>query len=192
MVETPQWSHRADAISAIFHTNYRRPVGLATLLVDDQQTAEDVVQEAFTVLDGRWRQLRDPDAAITYLNRAVVNAGRDHLRYRRRATAGRLALVPRPEELPSAEHEAAARDEADRLWRAICDSDGNVRPGAFSSELWHRYVADYIAAPNPLNRIHATVGRRDRRPIPHRSDAPTVNRGLVVGRRQSPTGRAIR
>ena len=92
MVETPQWSHRADAVSALFHTNYRRLVGLATLLVDDQQTAEDVVQEAFASLYGRWRQLRDPDAAISYLNRAVVNAGRDHLRHRRRATAGRLAL----------------------------------------------------------------------------------------------------
>lgn len=121
MVETPRWSGGADAVSALFHTNYRRLVGLATLLVDDQETAEDVVQEAFAGLYCRWRQLRDPNAAITYLNRAVVNAGRDHLRHRRRATAGHLALVPRPEALPSAEHDAVANDEADRLWRAISE-----------------------------------------------------------------------
>jgi RNA polymerase sigma-70 factor (sigma-E family) len=120
-VETPQWSGGADAVAALFFTHYRRLVGLATLLVDDRQAAEDVVQEAFAGLYRRWRQLRDPGAAITYLNRAVVNAGRDHLRQRRRATAGRLALVPDPEALPSAEHDAIAHDEADRLWRAICE-----------------------------------------------------------------------
>jgi len=119
MVETPRWSSGVDTVSALFHSQYRRLVGLATLFVDDQETAEDVVQEAFTGLFRRWRQLRDPHVAITYLNRAVVNAGRDHLRHRRRATAGHLALVPRPEALPSAEHSAVAKDEADRLWRAI-------------------------------------------------------------------------
>lgn len=121
MVENSRWSGGAEAVSTLFHTDYRRLVGLAMLLVDDQETAEDVVQEAFAGLYRRWRQLRDPHAAITYLNRAVVNAGRDHLRHRRRATAGRLALVPRPEALPSAEHHAVAHDEADRLWRAISE-----------------------------------------------------------------------
>ena len=121
MVEKSRWSGGADAVSTLFYTDYRRLVGLARLLVDDQQTAEDVVQEAFAGLYSRWRQLRNPDAAITYLNRAVVNAGRDHLRHRRRATAGRLALVPRSEELPSAEQQAVAHDEADRLWRAISE-----------------------------------------------------------------------
>lgn len=121
MVEKSRWSGGAAAVSTLFYTDYRRLVGLATLLVDDRETAEDVVQEAYAGLYRRWRQLRNPDAAITYLNRAVVNAGRDHLRHRRRATAGQLALVPRSEELPSAEQHAVAHDEADRLWRAISE-----------------------------------------------------------------------
>jgi RNA polymerase sigma-70 factor (sigma-E family) len=121
MVEKSRWSGGADAVSTLFYTDYRRLVGLATLLVDDRETAEDVVQEAYAGLYRRWRQLRNPDVAITYLNRAVVNAGRDHLRHRRRATAGQLALVPRPEALPSAEQHAVAHDEADRLWRAISE-----------------------------------------------------------------------
>lgn len=119
VVEKSRWSGGADAVSTLFYTDYRRLVGLATLLVDDQETAEDVVQEAFAGLYSRWRQLRDPDAAITYLNRTVVNGGRDHLRHRRRATARPLALVP--EALPSAEQHAVAHDEAARLWRAITE-----------------------------------------------------------------------
>ena len=85
---------RTDAVSILFRAHHRRLVGLAALLVDDRATAEDVVQDAFAGLCRRWRQLRDPNAAVAYLNRAVVNGGRDRLRRGRRATAGRLRMVP--------------------------------------------------------------------------------------------------
>jgi len=110
---------RSDAVANLFLCHHRRLVGLASLLVDDRATAEDVVQDAFVGLYGRWRQLRDPDAAVAYLNRAVVNGGRDRLRRGRRATASRLRMVPRSEALASAEHDALEHDEADRLWRAL-------------------------------------------------------------------------
>lgn len=116
---TPRQLAREDAVADLFVAHHRRLVGLAALLVDDRQSAEDVVQDAFAGLYRRWRQLRDPDAAVAYLNRAVVNGGRDELRHGRRATAAVLRLVPRSEELASAEHDAVEHDEADRLWRAI-------------------------------------------------------------------------
>lgn len=37
-------------VSALFLAHHRRLVGLASLLVDDKETAEDVVQDAFTGL----------------------------------------------------------------------------------------------------------------------------------------------
>jgi len=110
---------RTEAISQLFVANHRRLVGLASLLVDDRLTAEDIVQEAFAGLYRRWTQLRDPHAAVTYLNRAVVNAGRDELRHGRRVVAGLRRMTPQSEELASAERTAVEHAEADRLWHAI-------------------------------------------------------------------------
>ena len=42
-------------------------VRLALLLVDDLETAEDVVQDAFAGLHRRWAALASPDAAVGYL-----------------------------------------------------------------------------------------------------------------------------
>jgi len=110
---------RAAVVSQLFAAHQRRLVGLASLLVDDQETAEDVVQEAFAALYRRWRLLRDHEAAIAYLNRAVVNGGRDQLRHRRRVRLNLARMTPRSEELASAEHAAVQHDEAARLWQAM-------------------------------------------------------------------------
>ena len=60
-------------------------VRLASLLVDDLATAEDVVQEAFAGLHRHWGELRDEAAALGYLRTAVVNGSRSVLRRRRTA-----------------------------------------------------------------------------------------------------------
>ena len=56
--------------------------GSAVLLVRDVGTAEEVVQDAFVALHGRWGSLRDPDRALAYLRQAVVNRSRSALRHR--------------------------------------------------------------------------------------------------------------
>ena len=76
-------------VTDLFHLHYRRLVGLGVLLVNDRETAEDVVQEAFEGLYRQWRRLRDPYTAAAYLNRSVVNGARSRLG--RRAT-GRAHL----------------------------------------------------------------------------------------------------
>jgi RNA polymerase sigma-70 factor (sigma-E family) len=60
-------------------------VRLAVLLVDDRASAEDVVQDAFAGLASSGTRLRDPDKALAYLRRAVVNRARSALRRRRTA-----------------------------------------------------------------------------------------------------------
>jgi RNA polymerase sigma-70 factor (sigma-E family) len=110
---------RTEVVSALFFAHHRRLVGLASLLAPDQQTAEDVVQEAFAGLYRRWRQLRDPNAAVAYLNRAVVNGSRDSLRRKRRAGTAMLLIVPKSGQLESAEHEAVHHQEGDQLWAAV-------------------------------------------------------------------------
>jgi RNA polymerase sigma-70 factor (sigma-E family) len=46
---------------------------LALLLTGDRELAEDVVQDAFIRVAGRFRHLRYPDAFPAYLRKAVVN-----------------------------------------------------------------------------------------------------------------------
>ena len=118
-MDEPERFGRMDAVSNLFVAHHRRLVGLAALLVDDRESAEDVVQEAFAGLYRRWGLLRDPGSAVAYLNRAVVNGGRDRLRHGRRVVTALPRMVPRSEEEPSAEQDAVQHDEADRLWAAI-------------------------------------------------------------------------
>ncbi|WP_031470201.1 MULTISPECIES: SigE family RNA polymerase sigma factor [Sciscionella] len=69
----------------LYKAHRMRLVRLAILLVDEQATAEDVVQEAFTGLHRNWRNLRDAQAAVGYLRTAVVNGSRSVLRRRKTA-----------------------------------------------------------------------------------------------------------
>jgi RNA polymerase sigma-70 factor (sigma-E family) len=110
---------RATVVAELFTAHHRRLVGLAALLVDDRQAAEDVVQDAFVALHRHWRGLRDPNAAVAYLNRSVVNGSRDALRRGRRADRAVLRLVPRAEELDSAEHDVLAHHDAERMWTSV-------------------------------------------------------------------------
>ena len=56
---------------------------------------------------------------MPYLNRAVVNGGRDSLRRGRRAERATLRLVPRPEALASAEQGVVAHQDSARLWAGV-------------------------------------------------------------------------
>jgi RNA polymerase sigma-70 factor (sigma-E family) len=80
--------------TAVYARDRDRLVRLATLLVDEQGLAEDLVNDAFAAAYERWDRLDAPEA---YLRTAVVNRSRDALRRRRvaRAFAGRrrVALV---------------------------------------------------------------------------------------------------
>jgi RNA polymerase sigma-70 factor (sigma-E family) len=86
---------RDAALVALFRVHYTDLVRLARLLVDDVETAEDVVQDAFGALHRRWGALDDTNRALGYLRSAVLNGGRSTLR--RRATvrrAGDAAPLP--------------------------------------------------------------------------------------------------
>jgi RNA polymerase sigma-70 factor (sigma-E family) len=84
-------------------------VRLALLLVGDQQSAEDVVQDAFIGLLRAVPGLRDQAKALPYLRTAVVNGSRSVLRARRRARLRRVQHEP-----PVWSAEAAALAGEDR------------------------------------------------------------------------------
>jgi len=77
---------RVDAdtgVAALFRTHRLGMVRLAVLLVDDRESAEDVVQDAFAALHRRWPALHSEQAATAYLRTSVVNGARSALRKRR-------------------------------------------------------------------------------------------------------------
>ena len=97
---------------------YRRhapeAVRLAYLLTGDRALAEDLAQEAFVRMFGRFRDLRNPDAFGAYLRKTVVNLTRSHFRRAKveRAYVARERGAPRTTSQP----DIGARDE---MWRAL-------------------------------------------------------------------------
>ncbi|KRF15439.1 RNA polymerase subunit sigma-24 [Nocardioides sp. Soil797] len=72
-----------SAVEQLYAAQWRSLVRLSVLLVRDPGTAEEVVQDAFVAMHGRWHKLRDPDKALAYLRQAVVNRSRSVLRHRK-------------------------------------------------------------------------------------------------------------
>ena len=87
LAKQPALTGESATIDDIYRSHRMGMVRLAILLVDDQASAEDVVQEAFAGLFRHWTELRDTQAAIGYLRTAVVNGSRSMLRRRRTARA---------------------------------------------------------------------------------------------------------
>jgi len=94
-------------VGHLFRVHAPALLRLALLLVGDQASAEDVVQEAFIGLHRA--SLRDQDKALPYLRVAVVNGCRSLHRARRRAAAMRPQHEP-----PVWSAEAAAIVNEDR------------------------------------------------------------------------------
>jgi len=89
---------------------------LATLLVHDVSTAEEVVQDSFVALHAGLHRLRDSEKTLSYLRAAVVNRSRSVLRHR--VVVDRNAPKPAPD-MPSAEHGALALIERSSVVAAL-------------------------------------------------------------------------
>ncbi|MFI6604514.1 SigE family RNA polymerase sigma factor [Nonomuraea sp. NPDC050536] len=100
-------SERVD-VATIFAEHHVGLVRLALLMVGDQATAEDVVQDAFARTHAGRARLRDPGKALTYVRSAVLNGCRSVLR--RRATVFRR-VVPYEPPVWSAESAALIGEE---------------------------------------------------------------------------------
>ena len=72
-----------EGVDRLFRDYRLSMVRLAILLVDDRESAEDVVQEAFAGLHRRWTSLASDAVAVSYLRTSVVNGARSMLRKRR-------------------------------------------------------------------------------------------------------------
>ena len=101
--ELPALRDARQHVSALYQTHALGLVKLAILMVGDQPTAEDIVQDAFLGLYRRWSALHDADKALGYLRSSVVNGCRTfhRVRFRRQAVT-----LDAPADASSAEAEA--------------------------------------------------------------------------------------
>lgn len=127
-----------QAVTALYSANYRSLVRLATLLVRDVGTAEEVVQDAFIAMHRGWRRLRDPDKALAYLRQSVVNRARSVLRHR--AVVEKHAPKALPD-APSAESGAIVEFERSAVVRAL-----STLPTRQREALVLRYYSDLSEA----------------------------------------------
>ncbi len=104
-------------VTDLYRSHRLAMVRLAIFLVDEQSTAEDVVQDAFVALYKRHGEtLDDVDNALGYLRTSVVNTARSVLR--RRKTA-REYVPPHEADAPSAEDHVLLSDEHRRVLEAL-------------------------------------------------------------------------
>jgi RNA polymerase sigma-70 factor (sigma-E family) len=87
-------------VTALYQAHALGLVRLAVLMIGDQPTAEDVVQDAFLGLYRRWPALKDPDRALSYARSSVLNGCR--MVHRAKFRRGTITLAA-TEDVESAE-----------------------------------------------------------------------------------------
>jgi RNA polymerase sigma-70 factor (sigma-E family) len=98
-----------DLISGLYQAHALALVRAAKVLLRDQASAEDVVQDAFLSLYKALPRLTDHDQILPYLRAAVINRSRSVLRAQRRALLRKVHHEP-----PASSAEAAAMTGEDR------------------------------------------------------------------------------
>jgi RNA polymerase sigma-70 factor (sigma-E family) len=95
-------AERRNRLADLYVTHGDEAIRLAYLLTGDRLLAEDLVQDAFVKLAGRFADLRDPEAFGAYLRKTVVNLTRMHFRRRRveRAYLESVRNEPAPDSAP--------------------------------------------------------------------------------------------
>jgi RNA polymerase sigma-70 factor (sigma-E family) len=155
---------RAGSLEDLYERTAPAALRLAYFVSGDRELAQDLVQEAFARVAGRFHHLRKPDAFEAYLRRTIVNLFTSHLRHRR---IERAYLVIRRAD-PAPDHAIPDVAERDRMWGALAELPRRQRAAVvlrFYEDLSERESADVlgcsISAVNSLVE-HAICALRER------------------------------
>ena len=147
------------AVEQLYAAHWRQLVRLSVLLVHDQASAEDVVQDAFVAMHGKWSRLRDPDKALAYLRQAVVNRSRSELRHRvvverhARTTAHTDVVVDGPGLVGS------CRDAVKQALLQLSDRQREVLVLQHYLDWSETQIADSLGISRGVVKAHAHRGR---------------------------------
>lgn len=127
---------------------------LAYFLVGDPQTAEDLVQDAFVQVLGRWGSLRKPESFRSYLNRTVVNLVRKHFRRRH---LERTFLRQERSQAGNVQQGLPDVSERNELWNALQQLPHRQRTAVvlrYHMDMSEQQTADAMdCSPNAVNSM---------------------------------------
>jgi RNA polymerase sigma-70 factor (sigma-E family) len=131
-----------ERFDALYEAHISSAISLALLLTKERELAEDIAQEAFVKVAGRFGDLRSPEAFPAYLRRTVINLANSQMRRRRveRNTLARLADFP-------AEVQPKGATEEGELWAALVQLPHRQRAALvlrFCEDLSEREVAEIL------------------------------------------------
>jgi RNA polymerase sigma-70 factor (ECF subfamily) len=150
-------SVRVESFAAFYEAEYRGMVRLAAALVGRWDVAEELVQDAFVTLHGRWDQVSRYESPEGWLRRVVLNRSVSALRRR----AVEVRLLARLSRIRDRHAEAPQVD--DRIWRevaALPKRQAQVIALIFVDDLSVREVAAVLECEENTVRTHLRRARQ--------------------------------
>ena len=147
-----------EAVEQLYATHYRMLVRLAVLLVRDQETAEEVVQDSFVAMHGRWTTLAEPEKALAYLRQTVVNRSRSVLRHRK---VRERHQPQQPPPLPGADHAALDAERRRTVLDALQELPRRQREVLalrYYANLDEASIAEHLGISRGAVKSHASRG----------------------------------
>jgi RNA polymerase sigma-70 factor (sigma-E family) len=142
-------------MDALYRAHAAEALRLGYLLTGDRDLAEDLVQDAFIRVLGRFHDLRNRDAFWWYLRRTIVNLSTSY--FRRRGVERAWLARQRPDEAAPPPHDLAERD---RLRTALMTLRPEQRAAIvlrFYEDLSEADTAEALGM--PLGTVKSTVSR---------------------------------
>ena len=170
MTETRATDGAAGRIADLYERHVSAAGRFAYLLTGDRGQAEDLVQEAFVRVIGRFGHLRVPDAFEAYLRRTIVNLHTSTLR-RRQVERGYLRRTRQRAEPSAHMPDVGARED---LWRALGELTPRQRAAIvlrFYEDLSERETAGVLRCSpaavkslvaRAMDSLRATIGSEPR------------------------------
>lgn len=146
-----------EGIAELYTAHYAQLVRLAVLLLRDQATAEDVVQDAYIALHRRWHRV-EVERAAGYLRRSVVNGSRSVLRHR--AVRERYRPDRQPDH-PGAEESVLGRERRAAVLAALDELPRRQREVIalrYYLDLSEREIAEALDISTGAVKSHASRG----------------------------------
>jgi RNA polymerase sigma-70 factor (sigma-E family) len=146
---------REGGLEELYRSHAEDALRLAYLLTGERALAEDLVQDAFVKVMGRFHDLRNRDSFWWYLRRTIVNLSRSHFRRRRveRAWLDRQ----RPEETAPAGADLGERDRMRRALMALRPEQRAAVVLRFYEDLSEAQTAELLGI--PVGTVKSSVSR---------------------------------